>query len=237
MNKIQYGRYIVYNDGRVYSLITNKFLKGEITKSGYLSYKLNTERIKAHRLVAKLFLNNGCLDSSEIINHLDGNKLNNHVSNLEITDYYGNNKHARDTGLNNVSLSNSLRWEDEKFREKTSKNISKGTLKAKSNSNENNPRFKYRIFNRGNVITRKDLTKLLHRSQSNIDKLIKECADGKIIPIFEENHITVININKRQSTIETITQDEPCVNNGVEYTSCENPDVEQLGNLQEFVSL
>ena len=82
MSKTKYDKYIVYDDGRVFSTITNKFLKGEITKFGYLSYKLRNERITAHRLVAKLFLNKGKLDKKDIVNHIDGNKLNNNVSNL-----------------------------------------------------------------------------------------------------------------------------------------------------------
>ena len=44
---------------------------------------------------------------------------------LEWCTVYHNNKHARDNGFNNISKSNSDRWKDEKFKEATSKNISK----------------------------------------------------------------------------------------------------------------
>ncbi|HBL6925884.1 TPA: HNH endonuclease [Citrobacter koseri] len=52
-----------------------------------------------HRLVASAFCNKpeGC----DVVNHLDGNKLNNHASNLEWTTTKGNTAHAIKTGLLN----------------------------------------------------------------------------------------------------------------------------------------
>ena len=51
-----------------------------------------------HRLVAMMFLNNG-LDFELTVNHKDGNKKNNHVSNLEIVSQRDNNLHALKNGL------------------------------------------------------------------------------------------------------------------------------------------
>lgn len=50
-----------------------------------------------HRLVATSFVPGigGC----NCVNHIDGNKLNNHYSNLEWTTFAGNTKHAWDNGL------------------------------------------------------------------------------------------------------------------------------------------
>lgn len=126
---IDYYSYRVFEDGSVYSFKTKKFLKGEITIHGYLQYTLSVEgklyRIKAHRLVAMLFLPIPYeFDiNSLVVNHKDGNKLNNHISNLEWCSYYENNLHARDTGLNNISESNKERWKDDEFRKRVSKKI------------------------------------------------------------------------------------------------------------------
>lgn len=52
-----------------------------------------------HRIVAETFLPNENSHFS-IVNHKDGNKVNNHVDNLEWCDYSINNGHAYDLGLN-----------------------------------------------------------------------------------------------------------------------------------------
>lgn len=52
--------------------------------------------ISVHRLVAELFIGN---IEGFVINHKDGNKLNNHVNNLEIVTIKENIQHAFDTGL------------------------------------------------------------------------------------------------------------------------------------------
>lgn len=91
--------YSVTECGKVYSHSSNKFMKPQVCGRGYYQVHLvsNGKRHtkKVHRLVAETFL----VKTGEVVNHKDGNKLNNSLSNLEWTTVGGNNSHAYGTGL------------------------------------------------------------------------------------------------------------------------------------------
>ena len=96
------NKYSVSSDGIVYSLKgEKKVLKGKIATSGYREVVINhlgkKTYILVHRLVASVFLMN--TNNYRTVNHKDGNKLNNNVSNLEWLTCQENLKHARDNGL------------------------------------------------------------------------------------------------------------------------------------------
>ncbi len=200
MSSVNYQNYKVFDDGRVFSNFQHKFLKGDIVQ-GYIQYSLyinkKVQRIKAHRLVALLFLENK--DNLPCVNHKDGNKLNNSVTNLEWCTYEYNNRHARTNKLNDVSKSNSERWNDDDFRQKTSKNISSGLLLSQSNKGKKNGRFRYNILHNNKEISRKELTSIINKSQSYTDALIKTAASGAHVQLFESNNIIVID-TKAKST-------------------------------------
>lgn len=85
--------YLIYNDGRIFSKKTNRFLTGKIDSVGYRVYglaitdeltvsrKKKSKMLYAHRLVAEYFIPNP--NNYQYVHHKDENKLNNCVSNLE----------------------------------------------------------------------------------------------------------------------------------------------------------
>lgn len=145
-----------------------------------------------------LFLDPPSCEEDCIINHKDGNKLNNHYSNLEWCSYYQNNKHARDNNLNNISKSNSDRWKDEDFRVKTSKHISEGRKRSHCSEGKNNVRFRYEIYDdQGKEYSRKELAQICGLSQSYTDALIKKAANGENNYYFKSKHIIIKDIKKQ----------------------------------------
>lgn len=94
--KIFNNKYTIDNKGRIYSNKFKRYIKPCIT-NGYQRVSLLNKSYYVHRLVAIHFINNP--ENKPQINHKDGNKLNNDVSNLEWVNCSENLKHAYDTGL------------------------------------------------------------------------------------------------------------------------------------------
>ena len=108
------GKYQVSNLGNVRSISNNKgtyqerlLSQRQTTTSNYLyvsfTVKDVTTQHSVHRLVAKAFIDNP--NNKATVNHIDGNKLNNNVCNLEWNTYSENLKHAYANGLNIASRS------------------------------------------------------------------------------------------------------------------------------------
>lgn len=83
-----------------------KIKKQSVSKTGYYICTLckngKTRTFKVHRLIAEAFIDNP--NNLPIINHKDGNKLNNSIDNLEWCDYSYNNKEAYRQGLRERNL-------------------------------------------------------------------------------------------------------------------------------------
>lgn len=208
MESRRFYNYVVYENGQVWSNHSNKFLKFDKLRLGYLQVSLCVNgirmRYKVHRLVAMLFIPNpNCLPQ---INHKDGNKENNHYSNLEWCDAYYNNKHARDTGLNNVSLSNSRRWEDVAFRRRVSENMSKAIRESGRFKGDKHPRFRYLVKQNQHRIEKEDVAVMLGISMSQVYHLFRAYVVGHIDPRLEQRGITVTDMKKSASTIENTAQ-------------------------------
>ena len=93
--------YEISSLGKIRNL-KGKVLKTYIQNSGYEQIKLNYQGLhihkSIHRLVAEAFIANPL--NKIYVNHIDGNKLNNTVNNLEWCTNSENILHARKTGLN-----------------------------------------------------------------------------------------------------------------------------------------
>lgn len=94
------GYYSVNEQGEVRNDLTGNLIKGDINSVGYYRVCLynknhtpSKQRFFRHRLVAIHFINNSL--SLEEVNHIDGNKSNNHVNNLEWVSRKENELHCR----------------------------------------------------------------------------------------------------------------------------------------------
>lgn len=82
--------YMVSNTGKVWSLISFKILKPNFYTSGYLFVNLYKSKkakpISIHRIVASAFLGYNLNGNSRkyVVDHIDNNKTNNLLSNLQI---------------------------------------------------------------------------------------------------------------------------------------------------------
>ena len=93
--------YSVTEKGEVYSHKYGKFLTPIKQKNGYLMVCLYKDRkskmCTIHRLVAKAFIPNRI--GKQMVNHIDLNKQNNQISNLEWVTAKENMQHACDNGI------------------------------------------------------------------------------------------------------------------------------------------
>lgn len=93
--------YTIDSSGRVFGIKFNRYLKLQKDKDGYLHCGLcknnKAKTYKVHRLVAITFIPNP--NNLPQVNHIDANKANNNVSNLEWSSVKDQFKHAMKLNL------------------------------------------------------------------------------------------------------------------------------------------
>lgn len=100
-----YPNYLVTTDGRIFNLKTMKFLKRMLNNTGYhytcLYNKNGGKFFLVHRLMAETYLPKN--QNRNYVNHIDGNKANNLLFNLEWCTHQENMIHAWENGLSKTS--------------------------------------------------------------------------------------------------------------------------------------
>jgi len=103
------GLYVVSNFGNIRSVrwfSKGAYLKGNVTRDGYSQVLLckhgKPKMFYRHKIVAAAFIPN--TNNYPQINHIDGNKLNNLVENLEWCTRSMNQKHAIRTNLQPLAI-------------------------------------------------------------------------------------------------------------------------------------
>ena len=97
MKRYKDTKYLITEDGQVWSELRNRFLKRTIHRGYYKVHTNFKNNIYVHRLVAETYLDN--YNNFNQVNHIDGNKLNNHYTDWEWCTISHNTKHGCKLGL------------------------------------------------------------------------------------------------------------------------------------------
>lgn len=109
-SKIKDGLYSIEEDGRVYSHYSKRYMKTSIDKDGYRTISLRNNNngyshFGIHRLLMIAFHPIENMEEMSV-DHIDGNKMNNSLNNLQWVTVEENTKLAYLTGLANTKGEN-----------------------------------------------------------------------------------------------------------------------------------
>ena len=109
-----------------------------LNNRGYLSVVVRRKTHMLHRLVAQAFIPNP--ENKPFVNHIDGDKTNNAVNNLEWCTAAENNLHARETGLHKQARGHKINYKSSSTKRKALAN-----LKDKSKLSDEQVRYVRRV--------------------------------------------------------------------------------------------
>lgn len=148
--------YEISNLGNVRNTTNKRVRKPQIDKDGYLLVSLYKDNkpsnAKIHRLIALAFIPN--IENKPIINHKDGNKQNNEISNLEWSTSSENNQHAWDNDLKSRDVN------------------TKGEKHGMSKLNESDVLRIRELYNTGNY-SYSELGRIFDVTKTNVYRIIK----------------------------------------------------------------
>ena len=116
----QYPFHLIYPDGKVYSLKRKKFVKARLDKYGYRRFTIKNvitqkkDTCLIHHLVGKKYLNYNS-STGLIIDHIDNNKENNDITNLQIISGELNNLKYLYTKINKNGLPSCINFKNNSY--------------------------------------------------------------------------------------------------------------------------
>lgn len=167
------GKYEISNHGKIRSLnyhstgLTRE-LKKRLDRYGYpcilLSCGKSRKHHTIHRLVAEAFIPNP--ENKSEVNHIDGDKQNNHVSNLEWVTMKENQRHAWAHGLKEKSR------EESSKRGKTDKTIKRLAL---YNEQRKKPIVARNVSTGEEIVfsTQREAARAINGDQGNINRVLR----------------------------------------------------------------
>jgi hypothetical protein len=163
-NELKERGYIFGRDGSVYSTFSSRFLKPSLDTYGY--YKIAVKfggkmvSLRVHRLVAMQYIPNP--DCKPFINHIDCNKTNNNVENLEWCTPSENMRHAV---INNIR--NTPRGDSHHLMKRTHCNNGHKYIEGVVVNNRGRPARRCRVCNKDGAKRYRDRLKLTKKSRAS----------------------------------------------------------------------
>lgn len=195
--------YKVSSWGRIMSP-SGEILKGT-NRNGYVAITLRTNNgcrkmFMIHRLVAQTFI--GSVHGMDV-NHIDGNRKNNRLDNIEIVTRWGNNNHAIVSGLRHIKLTNEIAGHINELLISFNGSPSKVLMRLKDEGyNEITDDMIYickrNMIKSGMKFDVKFEKKFTEESRSLVEKLLMD-FDGNIHVVYNKIHDEFVDI-----TIENI---------------------------------